>query len=152
MYILEAIIFNSNLKSIIESKIVGNVEVIELSPPLSMIPMKNMTCKLVNRNSENMECINGFQKLSKELYRLIADCSENGRIGYVEAEYFGGLGGQSSIAFENGNEILKSINEKDSINHILRFLGIQRTSEKDEFDLVNLDKYRDTEKWKNTDA
>lgn len=149
MYILEAILFNSNLQSIIESNIDGNVEVIALTQQLSMIPMKNMTCKLVNRNNENLECINGFQKLSQELYILIANCSKRGRIGYVEAEYFGGQGVQSSIAFENGKEILKSINENNSINHILNFLGIQRTSDKDEFDLVNLDKYRATEKWKN---
>lgn len=59
----------------------------------------------------------------------------------IQTDYFGGIGTQSASLYENGKPI---ITEK-SINEVLHILGVSRTQEKDEFEMINLQEYRDSE-------
>jgi hypothetical protein len=65
------------------------------------------------------------------------------KYGIIQTDYFGGIGEQYASLYENGNILL---NEK-SINEILREIGVNKNSFKDEFDTLNLGEYRGTEQY-----
>ncbi len=70
------------------------------------------------------------------------------KLAYVEAEFFGGAGGQSSAVWTEGKLVSGPLCEDDAINQALRLLGVTRGDSHDEFDALGLDKHRDTEDWK----
>jgi hypothetical protein len=59
----------------------------------------------------------------------------------IQTDYFSGMGSQCASLYENGKAVIK---EKD-INEALHELGVSRTHEKDEFDMINLSEYRASE-------
>ena len=58
--------------------------------------------------------------------------------GIIQTDYFGGVGSQCASLYDNGQLL---IGEK-MIDDILRELGVVRTKDKDEFDILNLGEYR----------
>jgi hypothetical protein len=88
-----------------------------------------------------------FRKLSKEAARIAQEASLGGSLAYVEAEYFGGAGDQGSIVWKDGGVLSGPTGEAHAINHALRQLGVNATSERDEFDVVGLGTQRATEDW-----
>ena len=71
---------------------------------------------------------------------------------YIEAEYFGGDGGQASVLYRSGAQ-QGSLNISDSaINEGLRSLGFIAKPPLDEFDSVGLGRERSTENWRKNQA
>ena len=66
---------------------------------------------------------------------------------YVEAEYFGGSGGQSAVVWSRGAESLPPTHSPEAINTALRLLGVSRGTFHDEFGAVGLPRHRHTEEW-----
>lgn len=66
---------------------------------------------------------------------------------YVEAEFFGGAGGQMCVVWENGTITLGPDDSEHAINHGLQRIGVSRSTQRDEFDELGLDRHRDTEDW-----
>ncbi|MFI5563421.1 hypothetical protein ACIA2T_29415 [Amycolatopsis japonica] len=86
----------------------------------------------------------------------LAECSEQGAVAYVEAEYFGGAGTQFAQVWEGGEIVLGPLyvdeDEPDPadgspISQALRRLGTLRGDHFDEFDAVGLGRHRDTDDW-----
>jgi len=69
------------------------------------------------------------------------------KAAYLEAEFFGGDGGQSSAAWEEGRLVFGPVSAEDAINQALRFLGVDKKECHDEFDAIGLGRHRDTEEW-----
>lgn len=69
------------------------------------------------------------------------------KLAYIEADYFGGIGTQSGILYENGNISIPLCSGKGAINILLRELGVWHEVNKDEFDSLNLGIYRRMDKW-----
>lgn len=76
------------------------------------------------------------------------------KFALVATDYFGGLGSQAGRIFENGNEIfLDGYNDQEPlfkgtrINDVLKYIGVKRGKKSDEFDTINLSKYRSFEKY-----
>jgi len=63
------------------------------------------------------------------------------KYGIIQTDYFGGMGSQWASLYENGKPLLT----EKSINEVLQALGVSRTQEKDEFETINLDEYRESE-------
>lgn len=100
-----------------------------------------------------------FEYLSPSIYEILVQESRNGKLAYIETDYFGGGGSQSATLFENSaikiqpiktetfwdektyNYYHKPEGEK-AINLILKELGVYRVKEKDEFDSIGLGNYR----------
>lgn len=81
-----------------------------------------------------------------ELAGLLSECI------YVEAEYFGGDGGQASVLFRCGTQV-GPINSSDSaINEGLRILGMIAKPPLDEFDSIALSRERNTDNWRKNQA
>jgi hypothetical protein len=72
----------------------------------------------------------------------------NKKLAYVEAEFFGGEGGQASAVWEEGKPVLGPLREDSAINQALKSLGVTKGTAHDEFDAPGLGSRRDTEGWK----
>jgi hypothetical protein len=63
------------------------------------------------------------------------------RYAIIETDYFGGVGTQAAVVYENKQVIMPT--KQGGINTALAVLGVQRSTDKDEFDTIQLGKYRD---------
>ena len=61
---------------------------------------------------------------------------------YVETDYFGGVGTQAGVLYENGRIAIAPRKAAGTINILLRALGAWCKPGKDEFDSLGLGKYR----------
>ncbi len=75
---------------------------------------------------------------------LAAATRGGGALAYVETDYFGGTGGQSAMAFANGDEAvpLQKSRAGGAINAALRAIGVAKDADKDEFDTIGLGERR----------
>lgn len=100
-----------------------------------------------------------FNYLSPSIYEVLVQESRKGMIAYIETDYFGGVGKQSAILFENSQVKIAPLktetfwDEKTysyyhkpegekAINIVLKELGVYKAKEKDEFDSIGLDQVR----------
>ena len=94
-----------------------------------------------------------FSTLNLSIISVLEEYSCDGKFAYFETDYAGGVGTQAAILYENGKQkhpvFFTDIVEKDAIadderpiNKILKELGVQKTTEKDEFDSIGLRNYR----------
>ncbi len=72
---------------------------------------------------------------------LMENYSQGAKLAYVETDYFGGAGTQAGILYENGKPAAPKSGE-GAINALLKELGVRRDPDKDEFDMLDLGKYR----------
>jgi hypothetical protein len=92
-----------------------------------------------------------FEYLNESIIEFAKDLSSLGMVCYVETEYFGGDGGQSSIVWDKGKVIFGPSSSvrgsPNPINDALRILGVKILRMSDEFDELGLGNNRSTEKW-----
>lgn len=85
--------------------------------------------------------------LSAALERVIRDASHGAQLAYIETDYFGGIGTQSAIGWENGavacGPFGSNSNERP-INTVLAWMGTIAYPGSDEFDALTLGRFRDT--------
>jgi hypothetical protein len=93
------------------------------------------------------ERLQRFEKLSAPVAWWARNLSASGMIAYIEAEFFGGVGGQSAVAWRDGEIILGPVHSEDAINIALRLFGVEVGGEFDEFDAVGLGLHRSNEEW-----
>ena len=125
---------------------------LELSQNFGLVPLTDdLSDDLVELIDELDIPYEEFEYLNQSVVELLEDVSSLGKVSYIETDYFGGDGGQSSIIWENGKviygPILSSNNNTTPINDALKILGVRVVERNDEFDEVGLGKYRSTEKW-----
>lgn len=89
----------------------------------------------------------GSTSIGEKLMSICLDLSKNGKVAYIEAEFFGGVGTQACNLFYNGVEFEKPFISETAINHALQWLGIKRTEDNDEFEVLGLGSHRNTEDW-----
>jgi hypothetical protein len=63
------------------------------------------------------------------------------RYAIIETDYFGGVGDQMAVVYENQHMLMPPTH--GGINAALRLLGVQRRGDVDEFDTIHLGRYRD---------
>ena len=93
-----------------------------------------------------------FESLTPEIFSLLEMYSQNGKIAYFETDYFGGVGEQAAVLFENG--VLKfpiqytndfggrKNDEVGAVNFVLKEFGVSKLNGQDEFESIKLYKYR----------
>ena len=86
----------------------------------------------------------GDRVIPESLATLCRTLSAHGKIAYVEAEFFGGVGTQAVVLAERGAVIRGPDVGESAINVALRFLGVSRGAARDEFDAVDLGRHRGT--------
>ena len=90
----------------------------------------------IESESENIDWACGliFHFAKEHGYKKYAD---------IQTDYFGGIGSQCASLYDDGIIITPD----KSIDDILNLLGVQRIGSKDEFDVINLGKYRNSENY-----
>ncbi|NEA72598.1 hypothetical protein C8250_015340 [Streptomyces sp. So13.3] len=100
--------------------------------------------------------LDGFRKAPAGFDRLLTSCSQTGPVAYIEAEYFGGAGTQSTQVWDGGTIVLGPLSLAEGepspttgtpISQALRRLGAAKGNHVDEFDAVGLGRHRDTDDW-----
>jgi len=127
---------------------------VPLRQGLAMVPMTAELFDAVTNGEPDGPL--GFCTLPGGFDRVLADWSVTGPIGYVEAEYFGGVGSQRAALWMDGHLALGplSVNEGQPwpaegspISKVLARLGVNRTGYYDEFEAAGLAEHRDAEAW-----
>jgi hypothetical protein len=116
---------------------------ISLRQGVFMIPVTDQLHEEIGRGGE----MERFEKLSPRVEEWVRHISGGGPVAYVEAEFFGGDGGQSAVVWSNGARVLGPTHDEDAINQALRFLGVRPDGARDEFDAIDLGRNRDTHDW-----
>jgi hypothetical protein len=105
-----------------------------------------------------------LHRLSKSLIHWAEHTSNKSPIAYIETDYHGGMGSQSSIVWSLGKcafgptetvdgyrdgKMLKTALLDGAINQAMRQLGVDRGDARDEFDALGLRSNRSNEDWLN---
>ncbi len=99
--------------------------------------------ELMETESESGEpCFPELDYFDVSVKELMERYSFRTKLAYIETDYFGGFGTQSGVLYENGKIAVAPKSGEGTINALLKELGIWRTSDKDEFDMLELWKYR----------
>ena len=72
----------------------------------------------------------------------LEDASRQGPLVYIETDYAGGYGTQAGILLEQGKTILGPIEGEGTVNRLLYSIGVWCERGKDEFDSLDLGRYR----------
>ena len=73
---------------------------------------------------------------------FLKEHSAGAQLIYIETDYFGGYGTQAGAFFENGEMKFGPTDGNGTVNHLLKLLGVKRHFLKDEFDTLELYRYR----------
>jgi hypothetical protein len=141
----------------------NSARMVELHKGLSMILMTEELYDEVNQTDVarfDNPAFNRFLRLSPRVIEWIVTASYRNSVAYLEAEFFGGKGSQSSVVWERGqiihgpehsrwaiNKALRHLGITSRMNELMRSVGIYKHLFKDEFDLVGLGQCRHTKDW-----
>lgn len=117
--------------------------IVPLAQGIAIIPL---TDDLYDEIADGGE-VDHFYKLSPGIEEWALRLSAVAPVAYIEAESFGGTGGQSAVVWSGGSRVLGPLHSEDAINETLRFLGVRADGAHDEFDAVGLGRHRDTADW-----
>ncbi len=120
-----------------------HVKVVLLAQDIAMIPLTN---NLYDEIADGVE-VERFEKLTSGVEKWVQRISAIAPVAYIEAEFFGGTGGQSAVAWSGGYRVLGPLHSLDAINKTLRFLGVRTDGAYDEFEAVELYRHRFTDYW-----
>ena len=141
-YTLQALIAN---QSTLEKALL-DLPVVKLSQGLIIVPFSEKLCKEFGLPLLPL-IYEASSKLPASIATLCSTLSRSGRIAYVEAEFFGGMGDQAHALFDAGVAVGPIVVSDSAINQALQFLGVRAEDDKDEFDSVSLGQHRKTEQW-----
>jgi hypothetical protein len=103
MYCLEAVIASEPvLRELIGS--VREARVVALGQHLSLVPMTDAFFAAVT--VAGAPRLDGFWKAPAGFGSILAACSANGPVAYIEADFFGGVGTQSARVWDGGQVVL----------------------------------------------
>jgi hypothetical protein len=152
-YQLQAVIASDELLRVASREVPG-ARVVPLHQGLSLMPMTDEVFDAVTNGSDGGDL--GFWRLPGGFETLLAQWSSAGPIAYVEAEYFGGVGGQRAAVWVGGSLTLGPLDTPakkwfsrpvSPISQALRRLGARKSLGEDEFETVGLDRHRNNEDW-----
>jgi hypothetical protein len=154
-YVLEAVIAADPVVSFAEHYW-GSATVAPLRQGLSIVPMTDDLFDEVSDGS--LEGPPGFWRFPGGFSRVLCDWSSHGRVAYVEAEYFGGIGRQCSAVWDGGTIMFGPVAADDDepepaapdtpISRALALLGVARGGSHDEFAAAGLGLHRRTADWR----
>ena len=140
-YFLQALIGKQNILKVHAPKY-KNATVIELRENIGLIPITDELYEEIEGEQSDE-----FYRLSESVESWARLISADGLVAYIEAEYFGGDGGQSVVAWTGGNKCLELSFCKNAFNQVLKLLDVKPAKDSDEFDAVGLGMHRNTKDW-----
>lgn len=154
MHDLKALI--ANTKSMEEScRSLSNAFLCTLPQGLSLLPITDtLANELLERSTQYLSPSIPLAEISIGLFDLAMAVSKVSPAVYVTTEYFGGHGGQDAVVWDKGIVCFcpktTGYNQEwpnSPISQALRRIGVVAVEGKDEFDSVDLGRFRETHKW-----
>jgi hypothetical protein len=133
-----------DLKAITEAY--HEAKIISLAQGISLVPHTEKLYDQINifESSANIEL---FEFLTANVEDKILKAIDHKAIAYVEADYFGGEGGQVGIIWTGGKRIAEFKYGQDVINAVLKHFGVLADKGKDEFATLGFGRHRNTADW-----
>ena len=128
------------------AKSFSSASVVKLDQGLSIVPMTEDLFDQMNNMTASGN-INSFEFLTLNIETETLKCIGYNCCAYVEAEYFGGEGGQSGVIWKDGKRSVEFGYGQGIINKVLNFFGVVANKDLDEFDTLGLGRYRNTSEW-----
>ena len=125
---------------------IQDAKVVPLKQNIEMLPFTNVFIKTHEIDFLPLTD-EGVENLPNNIMQLCAKLSNNKKLAYIEAEYFGGEGTQACVVFSNGEIEKGPLVSESAINVALANLGVAKGNALDEFEAVGLNEQRDTENW-----
>jgi len=119
---------------------------VDLRQDLSLIPMTEELFEQINSFSSSTS-VDKFEFMTENVERNVLAAIGNNTFAYVEAEYFGGEGGQIAIIWDNNKRQRLLSFGHDKINEVLKYFGVAASQGQDEFLTVGLGLHRNTTDW-----
>ena len=106
------------------------------------------------------DVIRPFVELTPSFQQLAEELSLRGACAFVETDYHGGIGCQAAMVWKDGKVVLGPLTDAgttpeagglipqpsdEPINEALRYMGLQRRGDSDEFDTARLGRGRSNE-------
>jgi hypothetical protein len=143
-YTLQAIIGDI---AVLQAESPANATVVVLPQGKAMIPL---TQRLFAKNefpSLPLTDEGCAAVLPRSIDGFVAPFIGRGKFAYVEAEFFGGVGTQAIVTWDDKGNASLPLVDAHAINKALRFLGVQIGDHHDEFNALGLGKHRSTGEW-----
>ena len=144
-YYLQAFICKHTDSNILTDRF-DKAKKIEIGQGLSLIPMTEELFDQINEFLES-NSVGKFEYLTDNIETKILQLIADKKLAYVEAEYFGGEGGQMAIIWNNQKRESFFEYGHECINRVLKDFGVKHKISKDEFDTLELGRYRNTIDW-----
>lgn len=121
-----------------------DASVIELPQEFAMVFLTNTLIESIEEfyHISDDFCCPELDSYSTIAEQLLQEFSFHTRLAYIETDYFGGVGTQGGVLYENGKIIIKPRSGEGTINLLLKELGVMCIRGLDEFDSLNLGNYR----------
>lgn len=144
-YYLQAFICRELDQSLLTKKFDKAVGV-GLGQGLALIPMTEDLFDEIN-NFCSSPSVEKFEYMTENVEQKVLDTIGDRKFAYVEAEYFGGEGGQIAIIWNNNRrEQILSFGQ-DKINEVLRSFSVTTKQGQDEFVTLGFGLRRNTREW-----
>ena len=143
-HMIRAIIGKENvIRSISERRV--NAEMISLTQRSALIFLNDSLFDDISETVDPKNTCNypHLYFLSDPVICFLKEHSAGAQLIYIETDYFGGYGTQAGVFFENGEMKYGPTDGNGTVNHLLKLLGVKRHLFKDEFDTLELYRYRD---------
>ena len=122
------------------------MEKVVIGQGLCLIPMTEDLFDQIN-NLAVSNSVDKFEYLTDNIESKILQIIGDKKIAYVEAEYFGGEGGQIAIIWENNKRKKNLEYGQDKINEVLKDFGAIAEKREDEFLTLGFGLRRHTREW-----
>lgn len=118
--------------------------VIELPQEFAMVFLTNAFIESIEElyNLSDDFCCPALDSFTTVAEQLLEEFSFHTRLAYIETDYFGGVGTQGGVLYENGRILIEPRGGEGTINLLLKELGVLRMCGLDEFDSLSLGNYR----------
>lgn len=119
---------------------------VPLGQELALVPMTEELFDQIN-NFFTSPAVDKFEYMTENIEQIVLAAIGNRKLAYVEAEYFGGEGGQIAIIWSNNKrEQILSFGQ-NKINEVLKGFGVIAKEGQDEFVTLGFGLRRNTKEW-----
>ena len=144
-YYLQAFICKQAETNILTDKF-NKAKGIEIGQGLTLVPMTKELFDEINESVVS-NSVNKSEYLTDNIEIKVLKLMADKRFAYVEAEYFGGEGGQIAITWNNQKRENLLEYGQECINSVLKDFGVKNKIGIDEFETLELGRHRNTIDW-----
>jgi hypothetical protein len=144
-YYLQAFICRQPDQSLLTEKF-NKAVYVDLGQGLALIPLTEELFDQIT-NFCSSPSVDKFEYMTENLEQKLLDAISDRKFAYVEAEYFGGEGGQMAIIWNNNRRERVLPFGQDKINEVLKSFGVAAKEGQDEFVTLGFGLRRNTREW-----